>query len=62
MKSGRLFAPRASAPPGWRMNAGLVGKRVRFAQVALVGVSGGFHLLGSYRAKDGVRRADHHIE
>ena len=22
----------------------------------------GFHLLGSYRAKDGVRRADHHIE
>ena len=24
--------------------------------------SGGFHLLGSYRAKDGLRRADHHIE
>ena len=24
--------------------------------------SGGFHLLGSYRSKDGVRRADHHIE
>ncbi len=24
--------------------------------------SGGFHVLGSYRAKDGVRRADHHIE
>ena len=24
--------------------------------------SGGFHLLGSYGAKDGVRRADHHIE